>query len=118
MNDLDLTPLSPGALAFRFRIEHRTTLENQYHARPIVTGLQIVEVLEQREEFVIWTNHLRRRATGPAGEKFTHISHRRELIALAWLETLCAAPAENPPVPITGTTPKCALESGAAHPSP
>jgi hypothetical protein len=118
MNELDLTPFPPGALAFRFRIEHRPTLENQYHARPIVTGLQIVEVIEQREEFVVWTNHRKQRATGQTGEKFTHISHRRELLSLDWLETLRAAPAEKPPVPITGTTPKCVQESGAAHPSP
>lgn len=113
MNDLDLTPFSPGALALRFRIEFRAGYVA--HAwRPIVTGLQVVEVTKQEGDFVTWTNHLRARANQSPPRPFFHLSHRRELIALAWLETLSAVPAENPPVPITGQAPS-AQESGAAE---
>lgn len=102
MNDLELRPLKPGDLALRFRVEFRSATTLPRVARPMVTGLEVIEVIAQTGDLVLWTNHKPARAHAPAPVKFSHTSHRRELIALDWLNTLCARPAENPPVPNTG----------------
>jgi hypothetical protein len=113
MNEHKLTPLAPGEIALRPRVSWSTHRDSR-GALPIITGLQAVEVLSTDGEFVTWTNHLPARRNGAPVEKFKHISHRAELIALSWLETLSAAPAENPAVPNTAL-PLSGQESGAAE---
>lgn len=93
MNDTiehKLSPLAPGDLALRFRISYL----GANHQRPIVTGVQVCEVLRVDGDFVTWTNHLPARA-GDFQNKFSHVAHRCELIALRWLETLPGLPSEK-----------------------
>ena len=101
MNDLDQAPFAPGALALRFRVEWRATTPGKSVHRAIVTGLEVCEVIAQTGDLVLWTNHKPARAGAPVPVRFSHTSHRRELIAISWLDTLCTAPAENPAVPNT-----------------
>ncbi len=115
MNEHPLHPLAPGALALRPRISWSTHRDTR-GAIPIVTGLEVCQVIATDGEWVRWTNHKPARRNEPRAEKFQHVSHRCELIALAWLETLSTASAENPPVPNTGS-PRSGQESGAVESS-
>ncbi len=101
MKNHDLIPLAVGDLALRFRFGWSGTRnpERGGAAVPVVTGLEVCEVVATHGEFVTWTNH--KPARKGAAEKFYHTSPREELIALAWLDNLSAAPAENPAVPNT-----------------
>lgn len=108
MNAPKLPPLAPGALALRPKIARVRPMNAPiwFESHPAVVGLEVIEVIEQREELVTWTNHKARRANERPAVRFTHTSHRHELIALDWLEKhLAGAAVKSPAVPITAQLP-------------
>ena len=75
-----IPPLEPGDIALRFRVEVRGDV---FHPHRVVNGLQVVQVISVKDDFVTWTNGLK----GRTGGDFRHTSHRRELISIGALES-------------------------------
>ena len=80
--------LQPGDLALRFKVETRGDI---FHPHKVVTGLQVVKVVAVDGENITWQNGLKSRCGGD----YQHTSNRRELIALAALESLGSNRAVN-----------------------
>lgn len=96
-----LETLKPGDLALRFRIDWIQLFPGRHYqdTRPVVRGLEVVEIVAQQGERVFWTNH--KKSAFLPGERFQSSCNRRELIALKWLEENFAGDADLRAVPIT-----------------
>ena len=96
-----LKTFQPGDLALRFRIDWIQLFPGRHYqdTKPVVRGLEVVEIISQEGERVFWTNN--RKSAFLPGERFQSSSDRRELIALDFLENQFAGEANRCAVPIT-----------------